>query len=346
VVRLRLFALVSMVLFTCGCAALARQAGGRSPGPVSQATPVPWASDSPGGILLPTPTPTPIPAGTPSCRASDLVAVFGGIAAATGGQLDASILLGNRSAAACVVESVPQVQLFDEAGHQIPIGAAQSQGEPSDAVLIQAGTGDIQPHVERAGVAYIAMEWATHDGTGNPCVPTPPQATAIAVVLPAGGGSLRVAVSDAMSRLNVIAPCYSRLSVSPFQAWPAPEPSPTPSPLSLLAIRIDTPPSVAAGSVLHYTVRLDNVGKDPVVFSAICPIYIEWAASSSGAFAKELHVLNCAPVGNIAPGASVAFAMEISVPRTAAGGYTLVWRFVAPGDFSEPTGTAVLRVIR
>lgn len=335
-----------MALLTCGCAALARQTAGSSPGHVSQPTPLPWTSDTPGSMLLPTPTPTPIPAGTPSCRASDLVAVFGGIAAATGGQLDASILFGNRSGVACVIRSLPQVQLFDEAGHEIPIEAATAQGVRSDAVLIQPGTGDIQAHVERAGVAYIEMEWATHDGAGNPCVPTPPQATAIAVVLPAGGGSLRVAVSDAVSRLNVIAPCYSRLSVTPFQAWPAPEPSPTPSPLSLLAIHIDAPPSVVAGSVLDYTVRLDNVGKDPVVFSTTCPIYIEWAANSSGAFAKDLHVLNCAPVGNIAPGASVAFAMEISVPGTAAGEYTLVWRFVVPGDLSEPTGTAVLRVTR
>ena len=215
----------------------------------------------------------------------------------------------------------------------------------SGTVLIQPGTGDLQAHIQRSGVGYVEIDWETHDGAGNPCIPSPPQGTAIGVALPAGGGALRVAVSDPMSRWSTIAPCYGGLSVSPFQSWPAPEPSPTPNPLSSLAVHIDAPSSVAAGSVLHYSVGLENVGQAPIVFPTGCPVYGEWAANSSTAFAKDFYVLNCGPVAAIQPGQSVRFAMEISVPRsTAAGQYTLVCTFVGTLDLTMPAGRVVLSV--
>ncbi len=202
----------------------------------------------------------------------------------------------------------------------------------------------MQAHVQRAGIGYVEIDWATHDGAGNPCIPPPSQGTAVGVAFPAGGGTLRVAVADAMSRWSTIAPCYGRLSVSPFQSWPAPEPSPTPNPLSSLAIHIEAPSSVAAGPPLHYTVRLENVGKEPIAFPD-CPTYGEWAANGSTAFAKDFYVLNCRPVGAIAPGQSVRFAMEIPVPSgTAPGQYTLYWTFVNTLDLAKPTGKVVLSV--
>ena len=165
------------------------------------------------------------------------------------------------------------------------------------------------------------------------------------MALPAGGGALRVAVSDPISRWSTIAPCYGRLSVSAFQSWPAPEPSPTPNPLSSLAVHIEAPPAVAAGTVLHYAVSLENVGQAAIVFPTDCPIYGEWAANSSAAFAKDFYVLNCGPVAAIQPGQSVRFAMEISVPRgTAAGQYTLVWTFVGTLDLTMPAGRVALSV--
>ena len=338
--RIRVFALVVMAVLTSGCAALPRQAAGSSPGAVPQATPIPWTSATPATLMLPTPTPTLIPANTHLCHASDLVAVFGGIGALTGGQLAASVLFGNRTASACVVQGVPVVQLFDRAGHQIALNAVDGQGMRSDPVLIQPGTGDVQPHVQRDGVGYVEMDWGTHDGAGNPCIPSPSQASAVAVAFPAGGGTLRVAVSDSLSRWSTIAPCYGRLSVSPFQSWPAPEPSATPNPLSSLAIHVEAPASIAAGSTLHYTVSLENAGKEPIVFPADCPVYGEWSA-----FAKDFYVLNCRPVGPIPPGQSARFAMSISVPPgTATGQYTLVWTFVKTLDLKMPVATVPLTV--
>src|SRR2546429_2751123 len=97
----------------CGCAAGSQlTAGPKNDLPA----PVPWISATPTAMLLPTPSPTVIPAGTRACQAADLQAVFGGIGALTGGQLAASILFGNRSAGARVLQGVPAVQLFDSGG--------------------------------------------------------------------------------------------------------------------------------------------------------------------------------------------------------------------------------------
>ena len=334
--RRRTAGLFLVVLVASGCGGVPRQAAGSSPTAASVATPVPWISATPASLLLPTPTPTVVPVGTPACRAADLAVVFGGIGALTGGQLAASVLFGNRSARACVLQGVPAVQLFDGSGRRLPISNSPAEGMPSNPVLVLPGTADVQAHVARAGVGYVEMDWATHDGAGNACIPTPPQATAIAVVLPGGDATPRVATSDSISRWSSIAPCYSRLSVSAFQAFDVPEATPSPNPLSYLAIRLDAPSSVAAGSILYYTLTLSNSSSQPFQFPGECPSYIEWGADSSAAFGKEVHILNCTPVPLIAPAQSVRFAMEIQVAAgTAPGTYALRWQFIGPTDLSK-----------
>src|SRR6266516_3735017 len=102
--RARSLLLAVFAIALCGCAAGSHLAAGMKNDPTA---PVPWISATPTTMLLPTPSPTVIPAGTRPCQAADLQAVFGGIGALTGGQLGASILFGNRSASACVLEGVP-----------------------------------------------------------------------------------------------------------------------------------------------------------------------------------------------------------------------------------------------
>ncbi len=342
--RARSLALAVLAVALCSCAATSHFAADTAQGNPSD--PVPWISATPSSMLLPTPSPTVIPAGTHPCQAADLRPVFGGISALTGGQLAASILFGNRSATACVLQGVPAVQLFDSGGHQIPLTTTASQGMPSDPVLVQPGTADVQAHIPRAGIAYAEIDWQTHDGAGFPCAPIPQEGTAVAMSLPGGGDSLRIAVSDPMSRWSSIAPCYGRLAVSSFQRWPAPEPSPTPNPLESLAVVIDAPSSVSRGSVMHYTVTLRNTDTQPVVFPADCPVYGQWAADSTQAFAKDFYLLNCRPVGTIAPGQSVRFAMQMAVPSaTGPGQYTLTWQIVGGLDLNMPQGKAALTVI-
>ncbi len=328
--RARSPALAALALTLCSCAAGSHLAAGTNKGPND---PVPWISATPTTMLLRTPSPTVIPAGTPPCQAADLHPVFGGIGALTGGQLAASIL------------GVAGVELFDRSGHQIPLATRVAEGMPSDPILVQPGTADVQAGIPGAGIAYAEMDWQTHDGAGFPCAPIPQEGTAIAMSLPGGGGSLRISVSDPMSRWSAIAPCYGRVAVSAFQRWPAPEPSPAPNPLDSLTIHIDAPASVSRGSALHYTVTLQNTGTKPVVFPPDCPVYLEWATDSTRAFAKEPHILNCRPVGTIAPAQSVRFAMQIAVPSaTELGHYDLRWQFVGMLGLNPSQGKATVTV--
>jgi hypothetical protein len=342
--RARSLALAVLAVALCSCAATSHFAADTAKGNPSD--PVPWISATPSSMLLPTPSPTMIPAGTRPCQAADLQAVFGGIGAFTGGQLAASILFGNRSASACVLQGVPALQLFDSAGHQIPLTTRTAEGMPSDPILVQPGTADVQAGSPRAGIGYAEIDWQTHDGAGTPCVPSPSEGSAVALSLPGGSGSLRISVSsDPMGRWNTIAPCYGRVAVSAFQHWPAPEASPTADPLESLTILIDAPSSVTRGSVLHYTVSLQNSGSQPVIFPADCPVYLEWEADSTRAFAKGLYLLNCRPVGTIAPGQSVRFAMQIPVPSgTQPGHYDLRWEFVGARDVFVRQGKATVTV--
>jgi hypothetical protein len=77
-------------------------------------------------MLLPTPTPAPIRPGTQTCQASDIKALLVGTNAATGGQLTATIVFGNRSGVPCVLEGLPGIQLFDAHGWQIPLTVSGS----------------------------------------------------------------------------------------------------------------------------------------------------------------------------------------------------------------------------
>jgi hypothetical protein len=57
-------------------------------------------------------------------------------------------------------------------------------------------------------------------------------------------------------------------------------------------------------------------------------------------------VLNCRPVGTIAPRATVLFAMQISVPAAGRLGIgTLTWQ-LAPKTYQAPFAPAALWVVR
>jgi hypothetical protein len=338
----RPLALAVIALILCGCAATSHVAAGAKGSPND---PVPWISATPATMQLPTLSPTVIPASTRPCQAADLQVVFGGISALTGGQLAASILFGNRSASPCILQGVAGVQLVDRSGHQIPLTTTVPPGIRSDPILVQPGTGDVQAHIPREGIAYAEIDWPTHDGAGNPCVPSPSEGTAVVIVLPGNGGSVRTSVADSLSRVNTIAPCYGRVTVLAFLQWPAPEASPTPNPLESLTVYIDAPATVSRGSIVHYTATLRNTGSQPVTFPADCPVYGQWAANSSKAFAKDFYVLNCRPVGTMAPGQSVRFAMQVAVPiGTEPGQYTLYWQIVRTLDLNMSNGKATITV--
>jgi hypothetical protein len=329
--HLRVPGVLAIAFIASGCGAVART------GVASQPTPVPWIATKPVSMLLPTPSPAPIPPGTLACQTGDLEAVFTGSGAATGGQLVGSIVFGNRTGTQCVLEGVPGIQLFDAHARQIPLAVSGTTDPPSRAVLIQPNTAEIQAQPDRAGRAWVMIMWPTHGPATGTCSPAPPQGTVLGFQLPGGAGSLRVPIVDPRNGVTVAA-CGGSLSVTPFQATAAPETTVPPDPVHSLAIQLDVPHSVAAGTTLHYTVSLRNAGVQPVAFSAGCPVYGEWVPG----FAKEFYVLNCGPVRAIQPGQSETFAMELAIPRaTTPGGYVLYWNFTFGVDLGSPGKAAV-----
>ncbi len=333
--RLALLALVTLTLVACGSPRDAARSS-TPPGP----TPVPWIRDVPISLALPTPTPTVIPPGTALCGVADVLPVFNGIGASSGGQLAALILLGNRSDKACLLTGIPVIKLYDQAGRVLSISQSPQTGLPSAPVLLLPHTTDVKAGVPEAGVGYVEMDWATHDGAGNPCLPPPVSGTSVSSTLPAGG-LVRVAVTpDPLGRWNVIAPCYGQLLVSAFQPWLTPEPSPMPAPFGALSVHINAPNPASAGKPYAYSVTLSNTGKAPFSFPADCPAYGEWGGNATSGMAKEFHVLNCSGVGALQPGAAVTFAMQVSIAAgTPPGAYGLWWSF-------EPSTDPALQPVR
>jgi hypothetical protein len=293
---------------------------------------------------MPAPAPTPIPAGTGPCRASDLKAIFGGSNGLTGGKLVADITFGNQGPIPCVLQGVPGVRLFDSSGQEILLKL--STAPQSAPVLVQPGTADLQPYSALPGTARLMITWPTHDGAGS-CSPAPPQGTRLEIELP-GGGTLDVPVVDPRNRV-LIAACGGLLNAGPFQAV-APSEPPAPTLTSpRLQPQVRAPRSIAAGQVLHYTVSLQNIGREAIAFGSPCPAYLEWAVdlAQTQALAKDAYVLNCGPiVGAIQPGQTVTFAMDLTVPAGAnPGSYILYWS-LSHGTDSETTAKASLEVTR
>ena len=330
--HLRVPGLLAIALIASGCAAVTRTAV------VSQPTPVPWIATKPASMLLPTPTPAPIPPGTQACQVTGIKAVLAGTNAATGGQLTATIVFGNRTGVACVLEGLPAIQLFDAHGRQIPLTVSGNTDPSSRGVLVLANSADIEAQPNRAGRAWVMIIWPTHDSATGTCSPAPPDGTVLGFQLPGGGGILRVPIVDPRNGVATIAACGGYLSATPFQATEAPETTTPPDPMHSLAIALDVPHSVAAGATLHYTVSLRNAGVQAVTFPAECPVYGEWVPG----FAKDFYVLNCGPVHAIQPGQTESFAMELAVPRTTTpGGYILYWNFAFGADLKTPASAAV-----
>jgi hypothetical protein len=71
---------------------------------------------------------------------------------------------------------------------------------------------------------------------------------------------------------------------------------------------------VQRGTVFRYRVSLKNTSKRPFGFNR-CPLYTEFLSVVATPPEANEFVLNCRPVGVIAPGKSAVFAMELYVPE-------------------------------
>jgi len=329
-------------------ALLVGAAGTRSPvSPISpppappSATAIPWTTATPP--LAPTPVGAPV--GARPCHAAALTAADLGTSALTGGQLATGIGVGNRSAVACTLFGVPVVDLLDGQGRPLPRrqDTAAGFGGPLRRVVLPPGLGPLRPGFPTPGQPAIDIFWRVNGAGGFACVPAPPVAVAVRVVLPAGGGSLTVPVTR-------IAPCGSQIGVTGFQDVVAPAPA---TPVYPLSVRLRLPATALAGQPLRYAVVLTNAGTMPVRFHAGCPAYREVLVVSAGppgarrGIVQHRYLLNCGAVRAVAPGARVAFAMVLDIPAWVSPGVqTLAWALDHGALPVKAGGKVPLRIVR
>jgi hypothetical protein len=100
---------------------------------------------------------------------------------------------------------------------------------------------------------------------------------------------------------------------------------------------------VHRGTVFAYEVAVTNTAATPFRFShTTCPVYVQQLLPG----APQPYLLNCRPVGVIAAGERVAFAMRTRVLPTARLGVgSLTWQ-LAPRTYMAPFATAAVWVVR
>lgn len=299
--------------------------------------PLPAANANLQATLDPATSPVlPVPAGTPTCRASQLEGVLmaGG---GSGGNHDDPVELRNRSSAACVFSGYPDISILSRSGKVLARAFGSSgQGTYFDApdvvsVLMKTRTPHLPPPGSSGfssdaplGQVHLNIQWVD-------C--SQPQATQLAVDLPGGGGRLLVSFAVMGGYSPGCPGGPSSLNRGPWVptglVWP-----PTPPALDVSA-SISAPASVRRGSAVTYYVTVSN--RSSKAYSlGVCPDYVEYVGN--GKSDVSTFQLNCAPVQQIASGASVVFQMEFVVPpATALGPNTLGWslndgRISAPGS--------------
>jgi hypothetical protein len=301
-----------------------------APIPVSK-TGVPWLPLPPAGITVQAPPASPLPAipvGTASCKASQMegAGLRGGAAA---GNIDLPLLLRNKSTTDCFVVGYADVTVLDRFGHVLAsavgssgVGTFFGDG-PVIKVLMPAGTPPLpKPFSTRDGsVGQAFMNFSWYD------CQTPPAAT-IEVGLPMDGGtfSMPYATRSAINPYcQTSADTYRKIERGPL----SPAGVDWPPPLAYLDVRarVDAPASAVRGSHIHYLVTLFNASQK-VYDMRPCPDYF---AALEVKHPLGAYRLNCAPVVQLAPGASVTFEMEADIPeKMPPGPNKLSWLLTDP----------------
>jgi hypothetical protein len=176
------------------------------------ATPTSTARTTPTVTPVPSPTAVPfllIPVDTPTrraavanvraCRAADLKGVFEKGSGATGGQLIAGAVIGNRSTTPCRLD-LPIVHLIGPSGNPLTTVPAGAGRDPtcntpdtpfciaSESLLLLPSTGQFPPTVSTPGLAGLHFSYWSEGPGGVPC--TKRQiATVVRLTLPAGAGT-------------------------------------------------------------------------------------------------------------------------------------------------------------
>lgn len=328
----RLATTLSMVSLLSACAAMRQVAGG-----AAMPTPIPWLPLEAGPLAFPTPPAVVIPLGTLPCHASDVVSSYRGTIGIGGGVVGTALWFGNRTARPCLLSGGPGIRLLDGQARELAITYVPASKFPATLVLLAAHTDDVASSKGWPGTAWLTLEWQTFDEATQGCPNQAPPASAIALRLP--GDSTEFTVPAGGDRA-ILAPCNSRIQLSPFQAFQAPPP-----PVAhRLVATLSAPAQVPVGKRLRYTVTLRNITGEPVTFGSVCPSYVESGSMGQQLLAKDRYALNCKPVGAIPPGSRVTFAIELAVlPSAAPGDYAFGWD-LGPNFDADTVARGMIRV--
>ena len=135
-----------------------------------------------------TTTATPPPSAAAACSGGDLSGSFSAVPGSPGaGQITYTLHLTNTSASPCYVTGLPQLQLLDANGTQLPTNVRAAQaGQATGAKII------LQPGASAASDARFSPDVpGTGDQQSGACEPTASQVQ----VTVSGGGTLTVALS-------------------------------------------------------------------------------------------------------------------------------------------------------
>jgi hypothetical protein len=253
----------------------------------------------------------PAPAAAPGkhpCASTDLQ-IVAGPAGAYRGQATQEIRLTHIGVQACYLPGFPNTQLL-----------------PANAAPQAVGANDVAAQLENARVDLAPGEEAVLLlGTPGACEATTGQQRKISkrlqVALP--GGGLKI-----LDGVHIDTVC-GRATVRKFHAVhndAAKSRTAVSSPLSQLTGTLSAPDELARGSMLHYTVTLSNPTGSAISL-APCPAYTQTVYADDKALSSTLR-LNCGATGaQIAPNASVSFAMQAQVPADfAADTAKLSWK--------------------
>lgn len=290
---------------------------------------IPWLDERPV-------TASPHPPLAAPCRAGQLrVQVF--LQGATG-SLVGGIRLRNASTSACALVGHPRISIVGSASHLSRWRVERIPASPQPLDVIADPPGSLRALAPGKSAA-VTIYWS------NWCGARP---DGFELALAAG---TRLLVPFAGAPRCDAAQYPSKLEVAPFA--PATRQLPPSSRLALAAAIVGPRPVAVKpglrafrarrGRTLDYRVSLTNTGRRPYRFrGSSCPTYIESLAPAS----PEAYVLNCRPVGAIAPGARVLFEMRIAVPANARHGNTgLTWQ-LAPKTYNAPFASAAVWVTR
>jgi hypothetical protein len=217
-----------------------------------------------------------------------------------------------------MLDGTPAMQFLDAGGRVLSISQTPGQfgGSGIMPALLDPNSPKPVPFTAVNGQAALTFEVAYCPG------PLPP-IESIRLILPDNGGTITFPAvasgpnnSVASERCDGM-PAVHEVAVAPFVSTTTTE-----SGQSVLVAHIAAPRTVLPGTALHYTVTLTNTSSAPYLLSP-CPGYTEFLGQKLG---YSRFLLNCGPVGPIAPGASVTFAMVLQVPaQTPAGQQPLEW---------------------